>query len=88
MDEQWNPFLVKKFLTPAFQPSELHKAIFSLDTSIYITPNFDKIFDNYVTEQTVGTTIIKSYRGCPATCALWYEIDIKSSWDDRLRLIR
>jgi SIR2-like domain len=61
MDEDWNPFLVRKFLTPAFQPSELHKAIFSLDASVYVTPNFDKIFDNYVTERTDGTTIIKTY---------------------------
>lgn len=61
MDEQWNPFLTGKFLTPAYQPNKAHELIFALDTTTYITPNFDKIFDNYVTERTVGTTIVKTY---------------------------
>lgn len=61
MDEQWNPFLSKTFLTPGFQPNKFHELIFALDASVYITPNFDKIFDNYVTERTDGTTIVKTY---------------------------
>jgi hypothetical protein len=61
MDERWNPYLVEKFLTPEYKPNKLHEFIFSLDTSIYVTPNFDKIFDNYVTERTHGTTIVKAY---------------------------
>jgi len=61
MDDRWNPYLISKFLTPAFQPNKMHEHIFGLDTSIYITPNFDKIFDNYITDQTHGTTIVKTY---------------------------
>lgn len=61
MQENWNPYLIAKFLAPAYQPNELHRLIFSLDTNIYVTPNFDKIFDNYVSERTDGTTIVKSY---------------------------
>ncbi len=60
MDDQWNPYLIARFLTPAYQPSKMHELIFRLDAGIYITPNFDKIFDNYVTEQTDGTTIVKT----------------------------
>ena len=61
MDENWNPFLIRKFLTPAYAPNKMHELIFALDTSVYITPNFDKIFDGYVSERTVGTTIVKTY---------------------------
>lgn len=61
MDEAWNPFLTAKFLTPAYKPNKVHELIFALDSANYITPNFDKIFDNYVTERTDGTTIVKTY---------------------------
>jgi SIR2-like domain len=61
LDEHWTNFLRAKFLTPAFKPNSVHELIFSLDANVYITPNFDKIFDNFVTERTQGTTIVKSY---------------------------
>lgn len=61
LDDQWTPFLRSKFLTPAFRSNPVHELILSLDANIYITPNFDKIFDNFVTERTQGTTIVKSY---------------------------
>jgi hypothetical protein len=61
MDDAWNPFLIAKFLAPAYRPNRFHELIFALDVAIYITPNFDRIFDNYVTDKTVGTTIIKTY---------------------------
>lgn len=61
LDEHWTNLLRAKFLTPAYKPNSVHELILSLDTSVYITPNFDKIFDNFVTERTQGTTIVKSY---------------------------
>jgi hypothetical protein len=61
MDEEWNPFLISRFLTPAYKPNKMHQLIFDLDTTVYVTPNFDKIFDTYVSERTDGTTIVKTY---------------------------
>jgi hypothetical protein len=61
LDERWTNLLKAKFLTPAYRPNAVHELILSLDTSVYITPNFDKIFDNFVTERTQGATIVKSY---------------------------
>jgi hypothetical protein len=61
MDDRCNPFLMAKFLTPAYKQSRVHELLFELDVSIYITPNFDKIFYNYVTDRIVVTTIIKTY---------------------------
>ncbi|TFY90994.1 hypothetical protein DYL61_19485 [Pseudomonas nabeulensis] len=51
LDNEWVPFVESKFLTPAYQHNKLHEAIFSLDSSIILTPNFDKIYDNYATNQ-------------------------------------
>jgi hypothetical protein len=71
MDERWNPFLINKFLTPAYQPNKLHQLIFGLDTTVYVTPNFDKIFDTYVSAQESVVLITKpsgksEYFACPA----------------------
>jgi hypothetical protein len=43
----WVPFLEQEFLHPMYQPSPMHEAIFKLDSSIVLTPNFDKIYDGY-----------------------------------------
>lgn len=40
----------------------MHKIIFSLDSRLVITPNIDKIYDQYATTQSNGTVIIKTYR--------------------------
>lgn len=51
-----------EFRRPGYHPSELHKVIFSLDSKIVITPNIDKIYDQYATTNSNGTAIIKTYR--------------------------
>ena len=51
-----------EFRRPGYRPNELHKIIFSLDSRLVITPNIDKIYDQYATTQSNGTVIIKTYR--------------------------
>lgn len=51
-----------EFRRPGYHPNELHKIIFSLDSRLVITPNIDKIYDQYATTQSNGTVIIKTYR--------------------------
>lgn len=51
-----------EFRRPGYHPSELHEIIFSLDSRLVITPNIDKIYDQYATTQSNGTVIIKTYR--------------------------
>ena len=41
--------------------SDLHKLIFRLGSLIYMTPNFDKIFDTYARTVTHGKTVVKEY---------------------------
>jgi hypothetical protein len=61
LDDDWDGFVKEKFLTPAYKSNSLHKHLFDLDCPIYLTPNFDKIFDTYVYDKTSGTTAIKVY---------------------------
>lgn len=61
LDHDWVPLVKEKFLTPQFLPNDLHKAIFSLDSSIVLTPNFDKIFDNYASAQNHNLLKVKKY---------------------------
>ena len=51
-----------EFRRPGYHPNELHSIIFSLDSKIVITPNIDKIYDQYATTNSNGTVIIKTYR--------------------------
>jgi len=61
MEEEWEPFLRSSFIEPGFSPAEIHKVIFDLDQRIYLTPNFDNIFENYVNAETGGQVSVKRY---------------------------
>lgn len=54
-------FISDEYLAPRFEVADIHKHIFSLDSRIVITPNFDNIYDTYVMNETKGTTKIKHY---------------------------
>lgn len=58
---EWVNFVEQQFLNPQFLPNKLHEAVFSLDSSIVSTPNFDKIYDNYATAQSQNLLKIKKY---------------------------
>lgn len=60
-DDSFSDFLRDEFQTPRFEPADVHKDIFKLDAPVVITPNFDKIYDTYVTTETGGTTPILNY---------------------------
>lgn len=61
MEEEWEPFLRAKFIDPIYTPAEVHRVIFSLDQRIYLTPNFDQIFENFVISETGGQVSVKRY---------------------------
>jgi len=61
MGLQWINFIQDQFLTPSFQSAEIHKEIFELDASIVVTPNFDKIYDNFANKQSNGFLKIKKF---------------------------
>lgn len=49
------------FRRPGYKPSEIHEVIYNLDSRIVISPNVDKIYDQYATATSVGTVVIKRY---------------------------
>lgn len=59
--DDYNTLVRSEFLTPAFQPAEIHEHIFNLDSRIVITPNFDKIYDTYANTVSNGNIIVKKY---------------------------
>lgn len=59
--DAFSDFLRDEFLTPGYQPANIHKDILGLYAPIVITPNFDKIYDSYVAAETKGTIPILNY---------------------------
>lgn len=61
LGDDWNSLLRQQFVDPGYQPANIHEHIFNLDTRIFVTPNFDKIFDRHALQASGGTVSIKSY---------------------------
>lgn len=49
------------FRRPGYKPSDIHKAIFGLDSRIVISPNVDKIYEDYASSESASTVVVKSY---------------------------
>ncbi len=60
-EQDFGELAANEFRRPGYHPNELHKVIFSLDSRLVITPNVDKIYDQYATTESNGTVIIKAY---------------------------
>jgi hypothetical protein len=61
MGADWVPYLESVFLAPQFLSNDMHKAIFALDSSVVLTPNFDNIYDSYAQKETSNLLKIKKY---------------------------
>lgn len=53
--------LENEFRRPGYIPSDVHKIIYSLDSRIVITPNVDKIYEQYAVSESQGDVVVKSY---------------------------
>lgn len=60
-NDSFDDLLKKEFCGNGFSPADIHKYIFSLDSRITITPNFDKIYDNYAQTKSQSTVVLKHY---------------------------
>lgn len=58
---QFDSLLKEEFLAPKYIKAEIHELLFKLDCRIVVTPNFDKIYETYVSKATEGTAIVKTY---------------------------
>ena len=59
--EEFTRIVREEFLTPGYQYAEIHEKIFSLDSRIVATPNFDKIYETYANAQAHGSIVIKHH---------------------------
>lgn len=67
--EEFSRIVREEYLTPKYQASDIHKAIFNLDSRIVATPNFDKIYETYANAQANGSISVKHH----------YDSDVVSS---------
>lgn len=61
LDEKWVTIIRREFVEPGYKAAEIHELIFKADVRFVITPNFDKIYDNYASQASEGTILIKNY---------------------------
>lgn len=59
--DEFRTLLIEEFLSPRYQHSEFHEAIFKIDSRIVATPNFDKIFETFANAQANGSIRIKNH---------------------------
>lgn len=59
--DEFVDFLSDEYQRPRFEPAEIHKDIFLLDSRIIATPNFDRIYDTYALSEAKGSISIKHY---------------------------
>lgn len=60
-DRDFGEFVASEFRRPGYKPSEIHKIIFSLDSKVVVTPNIDKIYEQYASNASDSTVVAKSY---------------------------
>jgi hypothetical protein len=57
----FNGLVIDEYLTPGYEPAEIHRHIFKLDSRIVATPNFDKIYEAYANHEAHGSIRIKHH---------------------------
>lgn len=57
---EFNNIAQNAFRRPGFQPAPIHEAIYNLDSRLVITPNVDKIYEQYAQATSCGTVVIKN----------------------------
>lgn len=60
-DVAFGQITADEFRRPGYIPAEIHEVIYSLDSRIVISPNIDKIYEQYALNESMSTVVIKSY---------------------------
>ena len=56
---EFNNVAQNAFRRPGFKPAPIHEAIYNLDARLVITPNVDKIYEQYAQATSCGTVVVK-----------------------------
>lgn len=60
-EHAFNEAVADEFRRPGYKHSDVHKLIFGLDSRIVVTPNVDKIYEQYALHESNSTIVVKSY---------------------------
>lgn len=60
-EDDFGELTADEFRRPQYQPSEVHKEIYLLDSRLVITPNIDKIYEQYAINESNSSIVVKSY---------------------------
>lgn len=50
-----------EYRRPGYKPSKVHEAVYRLDSRLVLTPNIDKIYEQYAMNESHATVVAKSY---------------------------
>lgn len=56
---EFNNVAQDAFRRPGFKPASIHETIYNLDARLVITPNVDKIYEQYAQATSCGTVVVK-----------------------------
>lgn len=60
-ENDFGELAANEFRRPGYKPSDIHKAVYRLDSRLVLTPNVDKIYEQYAMNESHSTVVTKSY---------------------------
>lgn len=60
-EDEFGELAADEFRRPRYKPCEIHKEIYLLDSKLVITPNVDKIYEQYAMSESNSSVVVKSY---------------------------
>lgn len=60
-ENDFGELAANEFRRPGYKPSAIHEAVYLLDSRLVLTPNIDKIYEQYAMNESHSTVVAKSY---------------------------
>lgn len=60
-ENDFSELVAEEFRRPGYKTSDVHREIYRLDSRLVITPNVDKIYEQYAISESNSTIVVKSY---------------------------
>lgn len=61
VESDFGDLAADEFRRPGYRTSDIHREIYGLDSRLVITPNIDKIYEQYAMNESNSTVVVKSY---------------------------
>lgn len=60
-EDDFGDLAADEFRRPRYKPCDIHKEIYLLDSRLVVTPNIDKIYEQYAMNSSDSSIVVKSY---------------------------